>query len=62
MEGFFAHTQVERYPQARRQLAAWVDTGEIRAPEYMLEGIAQVGPAFCDLFAGRNFGKTIVKL
>ncbi len=62
MEGFFAHTQVERYPQARRQLAAWVDTGEIKAPEYMLEGIAQVGPAFCDLFAGRNFGKTIVKL
>lgn len=62
MQGFFAHTQVERYPAARQQLAAWLDTGQIKAPEYMLEGIEAVGPAFCDLFAGRNFGKTVVKL
>jgi len=62
MRGFFAHTQVARYPEARAQLAAWLEAGELRAPEYMLEGIASVGPAFCDLFAGRNFGKTIVKL
>jgi NADPH-dependent curcumin reductase CurA len=62
MQGFFAHTQVDRYPEARAQLAAWLDAGELRAPEYMLQGIENVGPAFCDLFAGRNFGKTIVKL
>lgn len=62
MRGFFAHTQVERYPEARAQLAAWLDEGKLVAPEYMLEGIANVGPAFCDLFAGRNFGKTIVRL
>lgn len=62
MRGFFAHTQVERYPAARAQLAAWLDEGKLIAPEYMLEGIERVGPAFCDLFAGRNFGKTIVRL
>ncbi len=62
MQGFFAHTQVDRYPEARAQLAAWLDEGKLTAPEYMLEGIENVGPAFCDLFAGRNFGKTIVKL
>ena len=62
MRGFFAHTQVERYPEARKQLAAWLDAGQLKAPEYQLEGIENVGPAFCDLFAGRNFGKTIVKL
>jgi NADPH-dependent curcumin reductase CurA len=62
MKGFFAHTQVERYPEARAQLAAWLDDGRLKAPEYLLEGIENVGPAFCDLFAGRNFGKTIVKL
>ena len=42
--------------------AAWLDEGKLHAPEYLLEGIENVGPAFCDLFAGRNFGKTIVKL
>jgi NADPH-dependent curcumin reductase CurA len=62
MRGFFAHTQVERYPAARAQLAAWLQAGDLVAPEYMLNGIENVGPAFCDLFAGRNFGKTVVKL
>jgi len=28
----------------------------------MLHGIESVPTAFCDLFAGRNFGKTIVGL
>ncbi|NKB98169.1 MAG: zinc-binding dehydrogenase [Pseudomonadales bacterium] len=62
MRGFFAHTQVDRYPEARSQLAQWIDTDKLNAPEYMLSGIESVGPAFSDLFAGRNFGKTIVKL
>ena len=62
MEGFFAHTRVERYPAARAQLSAWLNEGKIVAPEYRLHGIEQVGPAFCDLFAGKNFGKTVVEL
>jgi hypothetical protein len=62
MQGFFAHTQVDRYPAARAQLAQWLEEGKLHAPEYMLDGIEQVGNAFCDLFAGRNFGKTIVRL
>jgi hypothetical protein len=62
MTGFFAHTQVHRYPAARAELAAWLDAGKLCAPEYRLQGIENVGQAFCDLFAGRNFGKTIVEL
>ncbi len=62
MQGFFAHTQTARYPAARAQLAEWVDAGKLNAPEYMLDGIENVGTAFSDLFAGRNFGKTIVRL
>ena len=62
MQGFFAHTQVERYPEARAALAQWLDEGKLNAPEYMLQGIDCVGQAFSDLFAGQNFGKTVVKL
>ncbi|MEQ8693529.1 MAG: NADP-dependent oxidoreductase [Pseudomonadales bacterium] len=62
MEGFFAHTREARYTSARAALAEWLDQGLINAPEYMLSGIESVGPAFADLFAGSNFGKTIVKL
>ena len=62
MTGFLTHTRAEEYPEARAQLAAWLKEGKINAPEYRLEGIESVAQAFCDLFAGRNFGKTIVAL
>ena len=62
MQGFFTHTRVDRYPEAREALATWVSEGKLVVPEYRLQGIDQVGPAFCDLFAGKNFGKTVVEL
>jgi NADPH-dependent curcumin reductase CurA len=62
MSGFLTHTRADEYPDARRQLAEWIEAGKIVVPEYRLHGIDQVAQAFCDLFAGRNFGKTIVEL
>lgn len=62
MQGFMTHMQAERYPEVREQLQSWVKEGHIKNIEYCLEGIENAGVAFCDLFAGRNFGKTVVKL
>ncbi len=62
MAGFLTHTRAEEYPEARAQLARWLEEGKLKAPEYRLDGIESVAQAFCDLFAGRNFGKTIVAL
>jgi NADPH-dependent curcumin reductase CurA len=62
MTGFLTHTRADEYPDARRQLAQWISAGKLVAPEYRLQGIENVARAFCDLFAGRNFGKTIVEL
>ena len=62
MHGFMTHLQLERYDAARAQLAQWIAQGHLTVHEYRKQGIEQVGPAFCDLFAGENFGKTIVEL
>jgi hypothetical protein len=62
MEGFMTHLNHDRYPEARRQLLAWISEGKLRNTEYMLHGIENVGIAFCDLFEGRNVGKTVVRL
>lgn len=62
MTGFMTHLMHERYPEARRQLLDWVEQGKLVNREHMLQGIESVPTAFCDLFAGRNFGKTIVAL
>ncbi|MDE0841224.1 MAG: NADP-dependent oxidoreductase [Porticoccaceae bacterium] len=62
MSGLMCHYQLDRYDEARNQLMAWVNGGQLRNIEYMSTGIERVGPAFCDMFQGKNFGKTVVKL
>lgn len=62
VEGFMTHLRHERYPEARQALAALLAAGDLVDPEHRLSGIDAVPRAFCDLFAGRNFGKTIVGL
>ena len=62
VEGFMTHFRHERYEEAREQLSIWLREGVIQSPEHRLEGIENVGKAFADLFAGENFGKTIVAL
>ena len=60
VEGFMTHFRHERYEEARNQLSQWLREGVIKTPEYRLDGIENVGKGFADLFAGRNFGKTVV--
>lgn len=62
MHGFMTHLQLDRYDAAREQLAQWIADGHLVVHEHRLHGIDSVGQAFCDLFAGVNFGKTIVEL
>jgi NADPH-dependent curcumin reductase CurA len=62
MVGFMTHHRVARYPEGRAALARWIQSGELRVPEYLLHGIESLPRAFCDLFRGANFGKTLVEL
>lgn len=62
LEGFMTHYWLEDYAEARQQLASWLDKGSLVNYEARYEGVESCGTAFCDLFAGRNYGKTIVKV
>ena len=62
LQGFLTHTQADRYDEVRDKLASWIERGELRVFEHRLKGIEQTPTAFCDLFRGRNFGKTLVDL
>jgi NADPH-dependent curcumin reductase CurA len=62
MHGFMTHLQADRYDDARATLADWIEAGHLVIHEHRLQGIERVGQAFCDLFAGANFGKTVVEL
>lgn len=62
LQGFMTHFQIDRYPEARAQLSAWLASGELSNHEQMYQGVEQCGVAFSDMFAGKNFGKTVVKV
>ena len=61
IEGFLTHTKVDRYDEARSMLSKWLSEGRLVSFEHMYEGIECCGQAFADLFAGKNYGKTLVK-
>jgi NADPH-dependent curcumin reductase CurA len=62
MHGFMTHVQLPRYDEARDVLSRWIDEGQLTVHEHRLRGIENVGRAFCELFRGVNFGKTIVEI
>ena len=62
VHGIMTHKHADRYDEGRTVLGSWIESGALRVPEYVLRGIESVPRAFCDLFRGANFGKTIVEL
>lgn len=62
MRGFLTHYREEEYERARHQLEAWLTSGQLKNFEHKLHGIENVGVAFCEMFRGDNFGKTVVEL
>jgi NADPH-dependent curcumin reductase CurA len=62
MEGFLAFDYVDRYPEARAQIAEWLRTGAVRSKELVVEGIDAFPEAFSMLFDGRSFGKLLLRV
>lgn len=60
--GFMTHFRHDEYEKVRKQLETWLSEGKLKSFEYKLSGIENVGIAFCHMFEGKNFGKTVVDL
>jgi len=62
LQGFMTHHNVDRYDEARNQLKAWLANGDLTCFEQRYEGVDNCGVAFSNLFAGKNFGKSVVQV
>jgi NADPH-dependent curcumin reductase CurA len=62
MQGFLVFDWAERFPAARRQLAAWVREGRLRYREDVLDGLEQAPGAIAGLYRGENLGKRLIRL
>ncbi len=60
---FFIVTEwIEEFEDAARQLGEWIQSGELKYRETVVEGLENAPEAFKMLFTGENFGKLMVKV
>lgn len=62
MTGFLVMDFAPRFPDARRDLSAWLEAGRLKAREDVQEGFENIPSTFLRLFSGRNLGKQVVKV
>ena len=62
VQGFIVGEHREFWPEALKELAARVASGQLKYRETVAEGLAQAPAAFLGLLQGRNFGKQLVRL
>jgi NADPH-dependent curcumin reductase CurA len=62
LEGFMTHYWAQDYEAARDVMIGWMNEDKLQVFEMQYDGVESCGIAFSDMFAGKNFGKAIVKL
>jgi hypothetical protein len=63
MQGFIILDHyATRFEAFRRDMAAWLASGEVRLREDRADGLEQAPQAFIGLLQGRNFGKLVVRV
>ncbi len=62
MQGFLLSGYEHEYPQARKRLTQWIESGELVYKEDVQEGFENIPATLLRLFSGKNFGKQLLKL
>ena len=62
MKGMLVFDYVDRYPQARAEMARWMAAGELKSREDIVEGLAAFPETLLKLFNGENLGKLMLKV
>ncbi len=62
LRGFIVSEFAADAPEFRAQMAQWLAGGAVRYREDVSHGLDRMVPAFVDMLAGRNFGKTLIRV
>lgn len=62
MEGFIVFDHIKDYGKAAREMAGWLDSGEVKSREDVVEGLETFPETLLKLFSGENFGKLVLKV
>lgn len=62
MEGIVVFDNVKEYPTAMKDIAGWINSGELTVKDHIVEGIETFPDTLMMLFNGKNFGKLVLKV
>jgi NADPH-dependent curcumin reductase CurA len=62
MKGFLVFDYFDRYGDAAREMAGWLESGKLRAKEDVVEGLETFPDTLNKLFKGENMGKLVLKV
>ena len=62
LKGLLVFDWRDRYQEGLARLQRWVQSGEMRYREDIVDGLEKAPDAFAGLMEGRNFGKQLVRV
>jgi NADPH-dependent curcumin reductase CurA len=62
LEGFIVGEHMECWPEALKEIAGLITSGQLKFRESVAPGLAAAPEAFLGMLKGKNFGKQLVKL
>ena len=62
LQGYLISDHLDLFATFEAQMQEWLDAGQLRASETIVEGLDQAPTAFIGLFDGKNIGKSLVKV
>lgn len=63
MQGFIILDHyADRFDAFRRDMSAWIDAGQVKLREDVVDGLEHAPAAFIGLLEGRNFGKLVIRV
>jgi NADPH-dependent curcumin reductase len=62
MEGMVVFDYTSRFPEAIKEMSAWMAAGKLKSREDVVEGLENFPQALLKLFSGENFGKLVLKV
>ena len=51
-----------RYDEFAKEMSQWVDTGQIKYREHLIDGLENAPDAFIGMLDGQNFGKLVIRV
>ena len=62
MEGIVVFDNIKEYPTAMTDIAGWIQSGDIKVKDHIVNGIDTFPETLMVLFNGENFGKLVLKV